>query len=216
MYSFQATTGQNYSVQINTTTLADGGVSIVDQDGVSQLDWAEAVGANSSDSVVWQAPADGTYYLQVSSGDGQSTGTYSVSATPTSLSASNPDGSTDGSGNPVFVYGPSGGGPIGLFFNGGRFFANAGAAMGFDAPSASGFSATAAGNAPVPAAVPPASDGSVVTASTAPVQPGSGVATDLASAKAAPDVFASQSAPIGSGDLLHKPDNLLGSNDALL
>ncbi|MFI5381062.1 MAG: pre-peptidase C-terminal domain-containing protein, partial [Tepidisphaerales bacterium] len=99
-YSFQATAGQNYSVQINTTTLADGSVSIVDQDGVSQLDGAEAIGTGTSGSVVWQAPADGTYYLQVSSGDGQSTGTYSVSVSVAPAPVATPlDPSGTASGN---------------------------------------------------------------------------------------------------------------------
>ncbi|MGA2498633.1 MAG: PPC domain-containing protein, partial [Tepidisphaeraceae bacterium] len=99
-YSFQATAGQNYNVQINAATLADGCVAIVDQDGFSQLDWAEAVGTGSSDSVVWQAPADGTYYLQVTSGDGQSTGTYAVSVSVAQPPAATPlDSSGTASGN---------------------------------------------------------------------------------------------------------------------
>ena len=50
-YSFQASAGQTYNVQINAATLGDGLITIVDQDGVSQLDYAEAIGAGSSDSV---------------------------------------------------------------------------------------------------------------------------------------------------------------------
>ncbi|MGA2498175.1 MAG: hypothetical protein ABSH20_10560, partial [Tepidisphaeraceae bacterium] len=186
---------------------------IVDQDGFSQLDWAEAPGAGTSALVVWQAPADGTYYLQVSSGDGQSTGAYSVSATPTSLSVTNP---VDGSGSQFAVVGPDNGGPVQLFFGGGRIFASVGASIGLDAPVALGLASPAAGNVPVPAATHDASTGGVASTSAVAVQQNSSAVTDLANAKATAGLFASPSVSIDSPDLLHKPDNLLGSENPLL
>ncbi len=215
MYSFQATAGQNYNVQIDATMLADGWVSIVDQDGVSQLDGAEAAGAGTSGLVVWQAPADGTYYLQVSSGDGQSTGTYAVSATPTSLGPT----TYDGSGSDFsYVYDMNAPAPVQWFMGDGRVLASAGAPIAFDVPVALGRSAPAARNekAPIPTATHTTSGGSAVKTSGEPVQQSKGVVADIASSKAVSDLFASQSSPIESGDLLHKPDDLFGNDGSLL
>lgn len=79
MYSFHAAAGQRYQFQTTLGNLEDSDLTLLDRDGETELAYNDDTLIDVSSKLAWKAPADGTYFINVGSLDGDS-GRYQISA----------------------------------------------------------------------------------------------------------------------------------------
>lgn len=75
-FTFQATQGEFYQLDVTLGTLQDSIVDIFDTDG-TWLDGNDDYGNSTASRLIWNAPSTGTYYIQVTSFYAD-TGTYTL------------------------------------------------------------------------------------------------------------------------------------------
>ncbi|MFC1766157.1 DUF4347 domain-containing protein, partial [Planctomycetota bacterium] len=81
-FRFTATAGTEYAFETLLDSLQDSQLRLYDTDGVTQLQFNDDGGAGLASKIVWTAPSDGVYYLEVRP-DGVWTGTYRLAASQT-------------------------------------------------------------------------------------------------------------------------------------
>jgi len=78
-FSFDAVAGRSYSFQTQLQTLPDSVLSLYDRDGTTRIGWNDDWGSTLASKIVWTAPANGTYYLEVAAYNSTQTGSYTLS-----------------------------------------------------------------------------------------------------------------------------------------
>ena len=81
LFQFQATSGSSYEVSVELVSLSDSVLRVIDTDGTSELAFDDDGGGSLASRLVWSAPIDGTYYLDVRSFGSSGTGTYRLTVT---------------------------------------------------------------------------------------------------------------------------------------
>ncbi|MFV2068545.1 MAG: GEVED domain-containing protein, partial [Pirellulales bacterium] len=76
-FNFNAASGDEYTFETTLGTLADSTLTLFDTNGTTELDFDDDGGAGLASKIVWTAPANGTYYVQVDNYSTQ-TGTYTL------------------------------------------------------------------------------------------------------------------------------------------
>lgn len=70
-YGFPAHRGQQYTIETSLDTLEDSDLTLLNTDGQTQLDYSDDVSdGDYSSQIIWTAPDNGVYYINVGSVDG--------------------------------------------------------------------------------------------------------------------------------------------------
>eukprot|EP01045_Picozoa_sp_COSAG04_P020141 COSAG04_NODE_2031_length_4967_cov_44.282251_1_plen_1200_part_00 len=99
-YSFQASGGSTYQMEVVLDSLPDSVLDLYDKDGSTQLAENDDYGASLASYIEWTAPSDGTYFVAVRGFSPNEQGTFSLTVTE---GGSGPGGGGDpssGGGDP--------------------------------------------------------------------------------------------------------------------
>ena len=88
-FTFEATEGEYYQLDVTLGTLQDSSLDLFDADGI-WLDGNDDYGGSTASRLIWLAPTTGTHHVQVSSFDA-GTGTYTLTITVSDITDDHPN-----------------------------------------------------------------------------------------------------------------------------
>ena len=74
MFELSANSGQSYQIDVALDTLDDSVLTIYDAEGL-EVEFNDDYGDGNASRIIWEAPATGAYYVEVSGYD-EETGSY--------------------------------------------------------------------------------------------------------------------------------------------
>ncbi len=80
LFELEANTGQSYRIDVSLVTLNDSVLTIYDSEGL-EVAYNDDYGGGSASRIIWEAPATGDYYVEVSAFD-SATGSYTLTVAP--------------------------------------------------------------------------------------------------------------------------------------